>query len=109
MDKQIFLRMLKRMSILSSETYKGVIFRFEEKNLIITATNPDIGESKEDLEIEFSGSTIEVAFNPKYFIDTLNAIHEDFIILHITNAERPCMIEGETDKSFISVIMPMRI
>jgi len=109
MDKQIFLRMLKRMSILSSETYKGVIFRFEENNLMITTTNPDIGESKEDLKIEFSGSTIEVAFNPKYFIDTLNAIEEDSIILHITNAERPCMIEGETDKSFISVIMPMRI
>ena len=109
MDKQIFLRMLKRMSILYSETYKGVTFRFEENNLMITATNPDIGESKEDLEIEYSGSTIEVAFNPKYFIDTLNAIEEDSIILHITNAERPCMIEGEIDKSFISVIMPMRI
>jgi DNA polymerase-3 subunit beta len=97
------------MSILSSETYKGVIFKFEENNLTITTTNPEIGESKEDMEIDFSGTAIEVAFNPRYFIDTLNAIEEDEILLHIVSEDKPCIVESEIDKQFISVIMPMRI
>ena len=101
--------MLKRMSILSSENYKGVLFNFIKDKLIITSTNPDIGESKEDMDIDYKGQSIEVAFNPRYFIDTLNVINDEKIIVNIINEEKPCLIEGEKEKNFLSVIMPMRI
>jgi len=109
MDKNLFLMMLKRMSILSSEDYKGVIFNFIKDKLIINSTNPDIGESKEEMIIDFKGEPLEIAFNPRYFIETINVIDEDKVLLNIINEEKPCLIEGEKDKSFISVIMPMRI
>ena len=109
LDRQLFLMMLKRMSILSSEDYKGVIFNFEKNQLIITSTNPDIGESKEDMDIEYSGGSITVMFNPKFFIETLNVMGDDKVILNITDEEKPCLIEGEEDKTYLSVIMPMRI
>jgi DNA polymerase-3 subunit beta len=108
-DRQLFLMMLKRMSILSSEDYKGVIFNFEKNQLLITSTNPDIGESKEDMDIEYSGDPITVMFNPKFFIETLNVIDDDNVILNIIDEEKPCLIEGEKDKTYLSVIMPMRI
>ncbi|MDM8524903.1 DNA polymerase III subunit beta [Desulfococcaceae bacterium HSG8] len=108
-DRHLFLMMLKRMSILSSDTYKGVIFNFSTDKLLITATNPDIGESKEEMEIEFGGEEVEVAFNPKYFIESLNVIDEDGVVLNIIDERRPCMLEGENDKSYLGVIMPMRI
>ena len=108
-DRQLFLMMLRRMSILSSEDYKGVIFNFEKKQLLITSTNPDIGESKEDMELEYSGDPITVMFNPKFFIETLNVIDDDNVILNIVDEEKPCLIEGEKDKTYLSVIMPMRI
>ncbi len=108
-DRQLFLMMLKRMSILSSEDYKGVIFNFEKNQLIITSTNPDIGESKEDMDIEYSGDAITVMFNPKFFIETLNVIDDDNVIVNIVDEEKPCLIEGEKDKTYLSVIMPMRI
>ncbi|MEJ2640967.1 MAG: DNA polymerase III subunit beta [Desulfosarcinaceae bacterium] len=108
-DKQPFAKMLRRMSILSSEKYKGAIFNFDKNQLVITATNPDIGESKEDLAIEYEGEKIEAAFNPKFFSDSLNAIKEDSILLHMVDGEKPCLVEGETDKTFLTVIMPMRI
>ena len=109
MDRQLFLMMLKRMSILSSDEYKGVIFHFSKDKLMINSTNPDIGESKEDMEIIYPGDALEVMYNPKFFIDTLSVMNEDNVILNITDEEKPCKIEGEKDKSFLSVIMPMRI
>ena len=108
-DRQLFLMMLKRMSILSSEDYKGVIFNFEKNQLVITSTNPDIGESKEDMDIEYRGDPISVMFNPKFFIETLNVIDDDKLIVNIVDEEKPCLIEGEKDKTYLSVIMPMRI
>jgi DNA polymerase-3 subunit beta len=109
MDRQLFLMMLKRMSILSTEEYKGVIFRFSDDNLYIAATNPDIGESKEDMIIDFKGDPIEVAFNPRYFIETLNVLDSEKILLNMVDEEKPCFLEEESDDSFLSVIMPMRI
>ena len=109
MDRQLFLMMLKRMSILSTEDYKGVIFHFSENKLYITATNPDIGESKEDMIIDYKGDPIEVAFNPRYFIETLNVLDSEKILLNMVDEEKPCFLEEENDDSFLSVIMPMRI
>ncbi|MDD2389778.1 MAG: DNA polymerase III subunit beta [Desulfobacterales bacterium] len=108
-NRQMFLMMLKRMSILASDTYKGVIFNFRENSLEITSINPELGESKEDMAIEFSGEPIEVAFNPKYFIDTLNVIDSENVIVTIIDAEKPCVIEEEKNNHYLSIIMPMRI
>ena len=109
MDRQMFLMMLKRMSILSSDDYKGVIFHFTKDKLLINSTNPDIGESKEDMDIAYQGESLEVMYNPKFFIDTLSVIDEDNVVLNIVDEEKPCKIEGQKDKSYLSVIMPMRI
>jgi DNA polymerase-3 subunit beta len=109
LEKASFAKMLKRMSILATDNYKGAVFTFDEGKLVVTATNPDYGESKEETEIEFSGDSIEVAFNPKFFLDTLNVVDDEKIMINIIDGNHPCVIEGDTDKTFISVIMPMRI
>ncbi len=109
LDCQLFLMMLKRMSILSSDEYKGVIFHFTQDKLVINSTNPDIGESKEDMEIGYKGDPVEVMYNPRFFIDTLGVLDEDNIVLNLVDDQKPCKLEGEKDKSYLSVIMPMRI
>lgn len=109
MDRRMFLMMLRRMSILSSENYKGVIFNFEPNRLRVTATNPDIGESKEDMRIDYEGEPIEAAFNPKFFIESLNVIEDETVVLHMVDKEKPCIVTGGDDPSYLSVIMPMRI
>lgn len=109
MNKYSFLMALKRMSILSSEEYKSAVFNFEKNKLTLTVTNPEIGESKEDIDIEYEGKSIETAFNPKYFIEILNVIDDNEIIIYLTDEESPCLIEGKTDKNFLNIIMPMKI
>jgi DNA polymerase III subunit beta len=109
LDKIKFGKMLKRMSILATDNYKGAVFTFDDNKLVVTATNPDYGESKEETEIEFAGNSIEAAFNPKFFMDILSVIDEENVIINIVDGSRPCIVEGDTDKTFIGVIMPMRI
>ena len=59
------------------------MFKFNEDNLLIKSTNPDIGESKEEMEMGYKGPEINVAFNPKYFTDALNCIDNDNIEINI--------------------------
>ena len=109
LNKQLFMMMLKRMSIFSTEDYKGVIFNFNDDKMIITSTNPELGESKEEMFIVYPDSPIEVAFNPRYFVESLSVIEEEQVVLSIVDDQTPCLIEGEKDKSYLCVIMPMRI
>jgi DNA polymerase-3 subunit beta len=108
-DRQAFLMVLKRMSILATDTYRSVLFQFKSDNLKISSTNPDLGESKEEMTIAYKGPELEMAFNPKYFIDALNVIDDDNVTVYLFDEERPFLVEGETDSSLINVIMPMRI
>jgi DNA polymerase-3 subunit beta len=108
-DKEYFINMLKRMAILCTETYRAAIFKFDQSELVINATNPEIGESKEDMAIDYDGETIETAFNPRFFIEAINCIDDDKLVVNLLSDTKPCLIEGSEDKSYLSAIMPMRV
>lgn len=109
LDRQLFMMMLKRMSILATDDYRGVIFNFNDNRMEIHSTNPDMGESKEDMDIAFNREEVKVAFNPKFFIDALHVIDDENVIINLIDDEKPCQVEGDNDKRFLTVIMPMRI
>ncbi len=108
-ERDPFMMMLRRMSILASDAYKGVIFSFKEDRLVITATNPDIGESKEEIGLDYSGDPLEIGFNPRYFLESLNVIPDETVVLDIFGEKKPCLIRGDTDTTYMAVVMPMKI
>ena len=61
------------------------------------------------MPIEYEGESMNIAFNPRFFIDTLNVIDGDKVIIFLVNEEKPCLIFDKEDNSFLSAIMPMRI
>jgi len=108
-NKEEFFHALKRISILSSEKTKGIKISFEKNRAILTSSNPDLGDAREEIDINYSGPDISIGFNSRYIIDILQAIEENFIEFHLKDNLSPGMIEPEKNKKFISVIMPMRL
>ncbi len=108
-DRNLFLMMLKRMSILTSEEYRGVVFHLENNQLIMRTVNAALGESKETMYIEYDREAQEIAFNPKYFIEAVNFINTDKVLLNIKNEDNPCIVRAEDDLSYLNIIMPMKI
>lgn len=108
-QKESFLMMLRRMSILSSDKYSGINFKIDKEQLKATTTNPEIGESKETISVSYNGKSLEMAFNPRYFIETLNSMDSEEIVVRFKDEANPCTIEGDNDTGFLSVIMPMRV
>ena len=107
--KDDFLMMLKRMSILSSDKYRSVRFKIEKDKMETLAMNPDVGESREVVVVDYSGDNIEIAFNPRYFVDAVSTMVSDEVIIRLNDEATPCLLEGEKDPNFLSVVMPMRI
>ncbi|MFO7885267.1 MAG: DNA polymerase III subunit beta [Desulfobacteraceae bacterium] len=108
-DKNQLLMIMKRMSILSSDDYKTVLFDLRNDKLIFTITNPEIGESKEEIPVNYSGDEFESAFNPKYFIDALNLIDDETVVLYVKDSKSPCIIKGIDNDCFVCAIMAIFI
>lgn len=109
MNRAMFLMMMKRVSILVSDDYKSVILSFTDNKLTATVTNPEIGESKEEIGIGYVGDSVESAFNPKYFIDALNSFKGDSVVLNIKDKRNPCIIRSNDDMNFVCAIMAMSV
>lgn len=108
-ERTMFSTLMKRVSILTSDDYKTVILNFGKNELVVTITNPEIGESKERIMISFSEEEIKSAFNPKYFIDALNIFEDGIVVLNVKDSKSPCIIRGFNDDKLICVIMAMHI
>jgi DNA polymerase III subunit beta len=56
------LQALRRVSILSSERYKGIRMEFTDDKVAISANNPDLGEAVEEIEADYKGKPLSIGF-----------------------------------------------
>ncbi len=100
---------MRKMIILSNESYRGVKITLEDDNLELVSINPDLGDAQENLRIDFKGDRIEAGFNAKYFIEALQAMESDIVELGFIDNSSPCLLKGNDDKGFLGLTMPMRL
>ena len=100
---------MKKMVILSNESYKGVKITLENNNMELVSINPDLGDAQENLEVEYEDERLEMGFNSRYFIDALQSMDSEFVDLGFIDNSSPCLITGDDDMGFLGIIMPMRL
>lgn len=100
---------LRRVSLLSNERSKGVIFAFSPGHLEVSTTNPDLGEAREEFDIDYKGKKLNIGFNARYFLDVLDILKDESIIIALKSETNACMVKSEMDAGYTYVIMPMRI
>jgi len=79
----------------------------ENKSLNIESKNNDIGEYKESIKATVEGDALELNFNNKYIVDSMQSIASDSLLLSFGGVGKPLAITGASDKSFLYIVMPM--
>jgi DNA polymerase III subunit beta len=100
---------LRRVSILSSEKTRGVKFHFNPDFLELSSYNPEFGEAKEELPVEYKGETLQVGFNSRFVMEVLNNLKSEEVVFEIEDNISPAIIRPADDPRHTCVIMPMRI
>jgi DNA polymerase-3 subunit beta len=100
---------LRRVSLVSTDLSKGVKFSAGKKKLEISSSNPDLGEAHEEMVVGYDDTEMSIGFNAKYFLDILNVIKDDDVVIELADELSPGMIKVPSDPGFTAVIMPMRI
>jgi DNA polymerase-3 subunit beta len=100
---------LQRAAILSNEKYRGIRLDLSEKSLSLQANNPDQEEAHDELEVDYSGDTMEIGFNVNYLLDALAAVDADEVELGFVDSNSSCLIHGPDSENAEYVVMPMRL
>ena len=108
-DRKNFSESLGRVSVLSSEKYKGVRIITKENSLNISANNPEKEQGEENLPCEYQGEEIDIAFNVNYLQEILSTIDSETIEINFFGSEKSCLITDPNSENLKYVVMPLLI
>jgi DNA polymerase-3 subunit beta len=105
-DREQFLLAVKRAALLSTPDYQAVKLELFRDKLVVSKSTPDVGESREELSVEYKGKEMAIGFNPNYLVDALKNLQEEKIELELNDAEKPGVIRID---GYIYIVLPMRL
>ena len=109
LKREELLGALKRVSLMANEKSRGVKFGIQEGTLFISSSNPEMGEAKDEINIDYQGDSFEIGFNAKYVLDCLEVMNSNDLELHFKDKTKPGVLQAKEHKNHCYVIMPMRI
>jgi DNA polymerase-3 subunit beta len=101
---------IRRMAIVASDQTHRVRLKFAAGSLGLAVETPDLGEAEDEVPVEYSGDSLEIAFNANYLLEVLRYIEGEQVKIGLKAPERPAIImpaSGELD--YVCLVMPLRL
>jgi len=110
-SKDEFTQAIRRVSLLSTERSRGIKFSIGKGNLKLFSSNPEIGEARDDLEIDYKGADLEIGFNSQYLLDFLLSVNSERVRLELKDENSAAILKPDIEETikYTYVIMPMKI
>ena len=108
-----FLDSVRRVALVTDKTVP-LRLNFSNNTLVLEAGTGDEAQASEKLDINYKGEDINIAFNPTFLTDGLNAINTAFVHIAFTGANKPAVLTGQTEPTSAPItnykylLMPMR-
>jgi DNA polymerase-3 subunit beta len=109
LGRQPLLASLQRTAILTSDKFKGVRLNIDPGTLRVASNNAEQEEAVDELDIDYSGDSIEIGFNVTYLIDVLTNMEQDMVKVELSDSNSSALVTIPENQSFKYVVMPMRI
>jgi DNA polymerase III subunit beta len=111
LPREEFTNAIRRVSLLSAERSRGIKFTLEKNKMRLFSSNPEIGEARDKLDVEYAGANLEIGFNSQYILDFLTTVSADKIRLELKDENSAALMRPDTEEDVksIYVLMPMKI
>lgn len=107
LHREELMSLLRQISLFTADQSTAVRFTFAPGELHMAAMSGEVGEGKVSMPVNYGGPSMDVAFNPHYFLDILRHIKDETVNLSLSDAFTPGLITDSTTAHF--VLMPMRL
>lgn len=108
--REPLMQAVDRVRTVAAETNSAVKMSFDPAGTItLTVRSPDTGEAIEEVEVEYSGPSIDIGFNASYLMDILQKIQNDKVLIRMNDAGSPTLFLPAIGDDCTIVLMPMRV
>jgi DNA polymerase-3 subunit beta len=107
--KDTLLTSLKRAKLLAKDSTSSVRLTVKDRNLEIRTQSHDAGDVEDNVDADYNGEEITIAFNPGFLIDGVEAVSGDEVVLEMSDSVRAAMVHGVEDERFRYLLMPVRV
>jgi DNA polymerase-3 subunit beta len=107
LNTQDFLQAARRASILTSQESQSIKINLIKDRMIITKNSPELGEAREELEVDYKGGEFIIGFNPSFLVDVLKNVEEEKVTFGVIDPEKPAVIRCGSDYTYI--VLPMQV
>jgi DNA polymerase-3 subunit beta len=112
-DRSRLLDSIRRVSLVANERTRAVRFDFAPGKLTVSSTNPELGDARETVPIDYSGQPFFVGLNAAYVTDFLSAVETNAVSLELKDENSQCIGRPSAGENvpydYVYVVMPMRI
>jgi DNA polymerase-3 subunit beta len=99
---------LRRVAVLSTEQTRAVKLELTPGLLKLSSSNPDLGQAHEELDVDYAGDPVQIAFNARYLLDALAVMGAKEVRLSLQDPLSPARLVPTDDGDTLAVVMPMR-
>jgi len=108
-DKELFATATRRAQVMTTDRYNLVKYEIAKGKMLVMTNCPEVGEVKDEMEVEYSGDEVEVGFNPQFVLEVLKVIDEEKVRMELKDAQSSGLIIPEGNEKFLYVVMPVRL
>jgi DNA polymerase-3 subunit beta len=102
-------RAIRRVALLSAEHSRAIKIEFKPGQLTLTSSNPDLGEAREEIELDYAGEEVTIAFNARYLLDATASSGAKEFEFAFQDGLSPAQLIPTGDPDTLAVVMPMRL
>jgi len=107
-EREPLLEAIRRVKILARDA-TPVRLQMGGDTLRLTAITQDVGNASEELDAQYAGTELTVAFNPDYLAAGIEACNGDSVTLNTLDALKPAVVRGVGNDDYLYLLMPVRV
>jgi len=108
-EKGSFTIATQRAEVMTTDRYNLVKYEISTGKMVVTTNCPEVGELRDELDVEYEGDSLDVGFNPQFILDALKAIDEEKVRIQLKDAQSSGLILPEGSDDYLYVVMPVRL
>ncbi len=101
-----FFSAIRQAAIVASEESRGIDFRFGDGLMVLTGSTAEVGKSRVEIPIAYTGSAVEVSLDHRFVGDFLKVLGSEVkVVAGVKDNDQPA--DFKTDDGYHYVVMPL--
>ena len=100
---------LDRASLMAREGKNNLVKMHIQEGTLLITSNAELGDVREEIQVQTEGRDLDIAFNVRYMSDTLRAIEDENIQIRFNSNVSPCVLLPTFGDKFLYLALPVRV